>query len=60
MAMLQLHDRLNPERLTFQESTEISSVAPYFDGSLITAKGGGFLDVYEKPEEVYAKYLMTN
>jgi hypothetical protein len=53
MAILQLHNRLNPARLALQESTEIASVSVCYDGSLIISKGGGTVDVKESPEEIY-------
>jgi hypothetical protein len=54
MAFLKLHSRLNPERVTLQESTEISSVSEYMGGSLIQSKGGSQVIVKETPEEIFA------
>jgi hypothetical protein len=56
MAILALHDLLNPERLTLVESTEIASVTGSngsVSGSLINHKGGGFVYVHETTEEIY-------
>ena len=53
MTMLQLHNRINPTRTALQESTEIASVDVCYDGSLITSKGGGQLQVKESPEDIY-------
>jgi hypothetical protein len=52
MAMLHLHSRLNPQRMVLQNSEEIASVEFYFDGSLITSKGGSTMQVAEKPEDI--------
>jgi hypothetical protein len=52
MAMLHLHSRLNPQRMVIQNSEEIASVEPYLDGSLIIHKGGGIVQVAEKPEDI--------
>jgi hypothetical protein len=50
---LELHNRLNPTRLTPVNSEEIASIDMCFDGSLINHKGGGSIVVAETPEAIY-------
>ncbi len=50
--ILKLHNNNAPDRLALVESTEISSVAVYTNGSVIQSKGGGFTYVHETPEEI--------
>jgi hypothetical protein len=53
MAILKLHDRLNPTRIVLQDRDEISAVDVYQDGSVVWSKGGSQLYVSETPEDIY-------
>jgi len=52
--MIELHNYLNPNQITYIEAGEIASIQPSGngDGSLISLKGGFVIGVKELPAEV--------
>ena len=53
MAILKLHNYLNPQIIAPVDSAEVAAVDAYYDGSLILLKGGSYIKVHESSEEIY-------